>query len=172
MKVKVKAMGGSVLRTVFVVVAMAMSVASASAQSWQEQGYNAQAAKIGAQVKAKTLNVYEANRQMVSIAKSYFPNDPLLIGVWEDLTDLAKEHVEARLAEERFNELVGMRWDIFNEANRARHEAVALQQAEEKRSVFMQNFLSSMGRSMERNNPSVIECRSTAMPGQLTTTCR
>lgn len=164
--------GGRVIRMVLSGLALALSVASASAQSWQEQGYNAQAAKIGAQVKADTLNVYEANRQMVSVAKSYFPNDSLLIGVWEDLTELAKEYVENRLPKDRFNDLVNMRWDIFNEANRSRHQALAQQQAEEKRSSFMQGFLSSMGRSMERNNPRVIECTSTAMPGQLSTTCR
>jgi hypothetical protein len=141
--------------------ALSLFVAGVSAQSWQQQGYDAQAERIGARVKANELNVYEANRQMIAVAKSYFPNDPLLIGIWEDLTALAKSHVSGELPKDRFNELVNMRWEIFDAANRARHEAAAQQQAEERRSAFMQNFLTGMARSMERNNPKPIECTST-----------
>ena len=54
--------------------ALSLFVAGVSAQSWQQQGYDAQAERIGARVKANELNVYEANRQMIAVAKSYFPN--------------------------------------------------------------------------------------------------
>ena len=151
---------------------LAMSMTGAAAQSWQEQGYNTQAEKIGARVKANELNVYEANQQMVAVARSYFPNDALLIGTWEDLTELAKNHVEGRLPADRFKDLVAMRWEIFNDANRARHQAAAQQQAEDRRSTFMQNFLAGMSRSMDRNNPAPVQCNSIGIGGQVSTTCR
>lgn len=161
------------LRAVILAAMMAACMSGAIAQqSWQEQGYNAQASKIGEQVKADKLTVYEGNRQMIAVAKSYFPNDALLIGIWEDLAELAKSHLDGGLSKERFNELVAMRWDIFNEANRGRHLAQAEQQAQQRRGAFMQNFLTSMSSSMQRNNPVPITCSSTAIPGQVATTCR
>lgn len=151
---------------------LTLAAAGALAQSWQEDGYNRQAEKIGQMVKANQLNVYEGNRQMISVARSYFPEDPLLIGTWEDLTELAKSHVDGQLPKDRFNELVRMRWELFDDANRARHQARAQQQAEERRSAFMQNFLASVGRSITRSTPQVIECSTVAIGSQASTTCR
>lgn len=144
----------------------------ATGSNWRQDGYDVQARKIGAKVKSKELTAYEGNKQMISVTKSYFPNDPLLIGIWEDLTELAKSYVDGTLSEDRFNALVAARWDIFDAANLARHQALELQQAEARRDAFMQNFLSGVGRSMGQAYPKPINCATTSMPGVISTTCR
>jgi hypothetical protein len=140
--------------------------------NWQQTGYNEQSARIFERVKAKEINIQEANTQMIAVARSFFPDDRLLIGVWEDLAEMAKSYVAGDLTMDKYNEMVNMRWEIFDAANLARHQARDAQLAQARRDTFMQNFLTSMGRSMERSYPQPINCTSTVLHNQVMTNCR
>ena len=127
---------------------------------------------IGQKVKSNALSISQGNRQMISISRTYFPNDALLIELWEDLTFLAEQMDRNEISTEKYHELRVMRWDIFDDANRQRHNYAQQQEAQQRRSQFLGNFLGSLGQSMQRTNPTPINCSTTSMPGVLTTNCR
>ena len=171
MKIYATIMKGAVI---FAVV-LGLTGCATTAQTnvnWSQTGYNEQSDRIFARVRANEINIQEANTQMIAVARSFFPDDRLLIGVWEDLAELAKSYVAGDLTMDKYNEMVNMRWEIFDAANLARHQARDAQLTQARRDAFMQNFLSNMGRSMERAYPQPINCTSTVLHNQVMTNCR
>lgn len=139
--------------------------------NWRQDAYDQEAEKIGAKVRSGTLRRSEANQEMVSVAKSYFPNDPLLIGIWEDLAALALRLEAGEMTEAEYKERLEMRWDRFNAANRGRHaEAEALAE-QQRRQNATGSFLQNMSNSINRNFPKPIQCNSSQIGGQVSTTC-
>lgn len=55
------------------------STSAQSHASRSQQLYDNEVEKVGSMHKSGALTRREANMEMVSISKSYFPNDPLLI---------------------------------------------------------------------------------------------
>ncbi len=140
--------------------------------NWRQQGFDSQSETIGRMVKEKKLSISEANKQMVFVARNYFPNDRLLIELWQDLAELADRMDRAELSFERYEQLRGMRFSIFDEANRNRHAEAESIEADRQRALFMSRALGNIGQSIQRNNPQPITCRSTSMPGVVTTNCQ
>lgn len=140
--------------------------------NWRQQGYDTQAETIGQLRKAGKLSIYEANQQMVLVSRNYFPNDPLLIGVWQDLTDLAGKMDRGEITSDQYEQFRSMRWTMFDDANVNRHAEAKAIQAQQQSSLFLARVLGGIGQSMQRNNPQVINCASTSMTGVITTNCR
>ena len=140
--------------------------------NWQQQAHDEQAEAITQKVRSKSITLAEGNRQMIAISKTYFPNDTLLLGLWEDLTALAEQLERKEITAERYNELRTWRFEIFHDANVQRHNYAQQAEAQQRRAEFVGNFLGAMGRNMQRMNPPPVTCSTTAMPGVLTTNCR
>ena len=140
--------------------------------NWRQQGFDGQSETIGRMVKEKKLSISEANKQMVLVARNYFPNDRLLIELWQDLAELAGRMDRAELSFEQYDQLRGMRFSIFDDANRNRHAEAEAIEADRQRALFMSRALGNIGQSIQRNYPQPITCRSTSMPGVVTTNCQ
>jgi hypothetical protein len=140
--------------------------------NWRQQGYEREKSLMEQQMAAKTITVAQAHHQMVSTSKTYFPNDQLLIQLWEDLAVLAERVDKQELQMDEFLKLAEMRWRLFEDANAQRHKESQYLEAQQRRSDFMGNFLGGMARSMQRNYPQPITCQSTSMPGVVTTNCQ
>lgn len=140
--------------------------------NWRQQGFDSQSETIGRMVKEKRLSISEANKQMVFVARNYFPNDRLLIELWQDLAELADRMDRAELSFEQYDQLRGMRFSIFDDANRNRHAEAEAIEADKRRALFMSRALGNIGQSIQRNYPQPITCRSTSMPGVVTTNCQ
>lgn len=140
--------------------------------NWRQQGFDNQSETIGRMVKEKKLSISEANKQMVLVARNYFPNDRLLIELWQDLAELAGRMDRAELSFEQYDQLRGMRFSIFDDANRNRHAEAEAIEADRQRAIFMSRALGNISQSIQRNYPQPITCRSTSMPGVVTTNCQ
>ncbi len=137
-----------------------------------QQSYDAEAEKVGAMAKSGRLTRKEANTEMVSIARTYFPNDQLLIGTWQDIVELSARLEQGEITKEKYNDLIDLRWERFGSANRQRHEAAQAQASQQQRSGAIGGFLGGMANSMNRQYPRPVTCSSTAMPGVVTTNCQ
>lgn len=140
--------------------------------NWREEGYEREGRAMAEMVTSKQITRLDGIRRMQAVAKSYFPDDRLLLGVWEDLAQYAERLEKGEISGENYRELFDARWALFNSVNQQRHAEAAAQEAQQRRSEFMGNFLNNMGRSMQRNNPPAINCAATSMPGVITTNCR
>jgi flagellar basal body L-ring protein FlgH len=140
--------------------------------NWQQQAHDEQAAAITQKVRSKSITLADGNRQMIAISKTYFPNDTLLIGLWEDMTAFAEQLERREITAEKYGELRAWRMDLFHDANVQRHNYAQQVEAQQRRAEFMGNFLGAMGRNMQRTNPPPVTCSTTSMPGVLTTNCR
>lgn len=161
------------------VAAMCLSSIVACAQvrseynpNWRQNGYDAQSETIGRLVREQKMSITEANQQMVLIARNYFPNDPLLITAWKDLADLAQKADNGEITWDQYHSLRKMRWEIFDDANRNRHAESAAIEAQRQQALFFSRALDSVGRSLQQNNPPILTCQTTRIPGVVTTNCQ
>ncbi len=164
-------------RIKFVLVSISILLSSCASNyehnaNWRQQGYDREKALMEQQMANKEITVMQAHRQMMAASKTYFPNDPLLAQLWEDLSILAEQFEKQEIPLQEFVRLSEMRWRLFDDANVQRHSEARYLEAQQRRSEFMGNFLAGMARSMQRNNPPVINCSTTSMPGVLTTNCQ
>lgn len=137
-----------------------------------QQLYDSESEKVGNMVKSGAISRREANIEMVSITRTYFPNDPLLISTWGEIAELSAQEEQGLLTREKYTAMVNLRWERFEKANRLRHDAAQEKVAQQNSSAFMGNFLSNMANSMNRQYPRPITCSSTSMPGVITTNCQ
>ena len=145
--------------------------AESGTSNWRTEAYDKEAEIIGGKVKSGAMKRSTANKEMVIVAKTYFPNDPLLIGTWEDIADLSSRVDAGELPEAEFQELVAMRWKRFDLANRGRHaEAQAIEDQQRRRDATGA-FVQSLGNSMKRSNPQAVQCNSYRLGAQVSTTC-
>lgn len=157
----------------FLLVALAGCAHSPAPNSnWRQEGYDKEGQLVAEKVTRKQITVLEGIRHMQAVVKSYFPNDQLLMGVWEDLAQYAQQVEKGEISSEKYSELFDARWALFNDVNVRRHAEMQAEQAQQRQSEFMGNFLSGIASSMQRNNSPVINCATTSMPGVITTNCR
>ncbi len=140
--------------------------------NWRQQGYDTQSETIGQLRKEGKLSIYEANQQMLLVSKNYFPNDHLLIGLWQDLSELAGKMDRGEITKDQYEQFRSMRWTMFDDANRNRHSEAKAIEAQQQSALFFARVLGGVGQSMQRNNSPVINCTTTSMPGVITTDCR
>ncbi len=140
--------------------------------NWRDDGYSRQGQVIAELVESKQITRLEGLQRMIPVVKTYFPEDQLLLGVWNDLIRYAEQVEMGELTNQKYRELFEARWALFDDANKQRHAEREAIDARERQSQFMGSFLSNMSRSMPRTYPPAVNCTTTAMPGVLTTNCR
>lgn len=164
------------MKIVFVTILLAVIAGCASSpaptSNWRQEAYEREKTLMERQIASKEITVVQAHRQMVAASRTFFPNDSLLVQLWEDLLVMAEQVDRQQLQMDEFIRLSEMRWRIFNDANLQRHKEVQYQEAQQRRSEFMGNFLGGIAHSMQRNYPQPITCRSMSMPGVVTTNCQ
>jgi hypothetical protein len=162
---------------VFLAAAAALMLAACASgvtpeNNWREAGYDRESELVAQQRKSNSITVLQANRRMSAVAKTYFPNDDLLIQTWDDLVALAEQVEHQTITKDEYEQLRQMRWRLFDDANLQRHNEAKQLEAQQRRSAFMASFASGMARATQRNNQQPINCSTTSMPGVVNTTCR
>lgn len=140
--------------------------------NWREEGYEREGRAVAELVTLKQITRLDGIRRMQVVAKSYFPGDRLLLDTWEDVAQYAERLEKGEISGESYRELFDARWALFNNVSRQRSAEAEAQEAQQRRTEFIGNFLNNMSRSMQRSNPPAINCATTSMPGVITTNCR
>jgi hypothetical protein len=148
------------------------TVSSSSQANWRQEGYDNEGRRVGAKVQSGELKRSEGNLEMFSAARAYFPNDPLLIGTWEELVDLAIQVETGKISEQKYQDLFEMKWSRFESINRERHAAAAAEAERLRRIQFISQTLNNMGNSMQRNYPPPVTCNSYRVGAQVVSTCQ
>lgn len=148
------------------------TVSSSSQANWRQVGYDNEGRRVGAKVQSGELKRSEGNFEMYSAARAYFPNDPLLIGTWEELVDLAIQVETGKISEQNYQDLFDMKWSRFESINRERHAAAEAEAERRRRIQFISQTLNNMGNSMQRNYPPPVTCNSYRVGGQVVSTCQ
>lgn len=94
----------------------------------QQQEFETEFETIRALVAEERMSVPEGNREILRAAKTYFPNDPLLINYWEALVEYGNQMEEKKITPERYKELVKMRAERFDNAVEERRQQYQAQQ--------------------------------------------
>lgn len=152
---------------------LAASPAYEPVNNWRQDGYEEAQRKVDALARDGTITRIEANREMISIARTYFPNDPLLIGAWEQVYEVSARYGTGELTKEAANAQIGRIWERFDAANIGRHAEVSALEEQRRKQQATGRFLQGIGAGLQKATPSAnsINCTSYRIGSQVNSNC-
>lgn len=140
--------------------------------SWQERAFNSEIYRIDDMYKNGKLTRIEANREALSAAKSYYPNDHLLISLRSRLLEYAERLDRNEISIEKYFEITKMASEQFDQANTARYTAVQEESNRRANTAATAIMLQGVGRSFQNaTQPVGVQCHTSGYGAYATTYC-
>lgn len=128
--------------------------------------YNSTGDAVSEMRKENKITRTQACEIMLDAAKTYFPNDDLLIGTWVNIVGWSKKLDKKEISEEVYEKLRKTAWDNFNVVAEERQYRQEQEIANARNTIATYNLLHGAGNAFRNSSnpvlPSPVVCNTRA----------